>query len=80
VKPDSANPNHTYSNPEGEITQEGLFPCFLFGPAQVKDPVTTVFQDINFWSNVQTVPITYVASFLPYTTQACVAFSAPAAP
>jgi parallel beta-helix repeat protein len=77
ITPYSANPNQAY-NPQGiEISQEGLFPCFLFGPAVIKGPVTTVFQNINYWNNSQSAPITYASSFLPYTTQACVTPSAP---
>ena len=78
VQPYSANPNQIYNN--AEISQEGLFPCFLFGPAPLKDPVTTVFQNINFWNNSQVFPVTYTQGFLPYATQACVTASVPLGP
>jgi parallel beta-helix repeat protein len=75
LQPYAANPSQLY-NPS-EIPQEGIFPCFLFGPAAVKAPVTTVFQNVNFWSNTQSVPVTASQGFLPYTTTACVTPSAP---
>jgi parallel beta-helix repeat protein len=75
IEPYSANPNQTYPY---EISQEGFFPCFLFGPAAVKAPVTTVFQNIYFWNNSQSVPVTYGSYFSSYaTTRACVTISAP---
>jgi parallel beta-helix repeat protein len=72
VSPYSSNPNQQYPNGGTEIYQEGLFPCFEFGPAPIKDPLTTVFQNITYSNNVQTTPVTYLSSFLPYTTQSCV--------
>jgi parallel beta-helix repeat protein len=80
VNPYPANPNQSYNPAENEISQEGFFPCFLFGPAPVKDPITTVFQNINFWNDTQNVVVTYSSSFLPYTSQACVTASAPLGP
>jgi hypothetical protein len=77
VNPYPGSPNRTYT-PYGEITQEGFFPCFLFGPAPVKDPVTTVFQQVNFWGNSLSVPVTYSSNFSPYTTHSCVTPNAPA--
>jgi parallel beta-helix repeat protein len=75
LNPYAANPSHIYT--PNEIDQEGIFPCFLFGPAPVQPPVTTVFQNINFWNNSQSVAVTYNSSFVPYTTQACVTPVAP---
>jgi len=81
VNPYSANPNKIYPKPvQTEITQEGIFPCFMYGPALVKDPVTTVFQNVNFWNDVQSATVTYPPAFLPYTTQACVTPTAPSTP
>ena len=78
LQPYSTNPSRSYSPQRIEISEEGYFPCFLFGPAPVKDPVTTVFQNINFWNNSQSSLVTYSPNFLPYTTKACVnASSAP---
>jgi parallel beta-helix repeat protein len=77
IKPYSANPNQSYDPQHNEIQQEGFFPCFLFGPAAVKAPVTTVFQNVNFWNNSQTVSVIYNATFLPYATHECVTASAP---
>jgi parallel beta-helix repeat protein len=77
IEPYSANPNQTYIPKLNEITQEGLFPCFLFGPAKVKDGVTTVFQRVHVWNNSQSVPVSYGSNFLPLTTHACVTASAP---
>lgn len=77
VNPHPANPNLSYA--KVELSQEGLFPCFLFGPATTKSPLTIVFQDVNFWNNSQSLPVTYSTGFLPYATQACVTPSAPAA-
>jgi len=79
IKPYSADPNQSYNPQQNEISQEGFFPCFLFGPAAVKAPVTTVFQNINFWNNSQSVSVTYGTNFLPYTTHSCVSASAPPA-
>jgi parallel beta-helix repeat protein len=79
ITPYSAKPNQAYNPEQNEIQQEGFFPCFLFGPAAVKDPVTTVFHNINFWNNSQGVPVVYGFNFLPYTTHACVTASAPPA-
>jgi parallel beta-helix repeat protein len=79
VTPYPANPNLVYPNPrQNEITHEGFFPCFLFGPAQTKDPITTVFQNVNFWNNSQSVPVVYATTFAPLATQACVTAAAPA--
>jgi parallel beta-helix repeat protein len=75
LNPYSANPNQSYTGTE--VSQEGVFPCFLFGPAAVKSPVTTVFQGINFWDNSQTIPVKYGPNFLPYIIQSCVTASAP---
>jgi parallel beta-helix repeat protein len=78
IEPYSANPDQTYG--PAEIPQEGFFPCFLFGPAQIKDPVRTVFQNINFWGNSQSMSVTYGSYFASYaTTHACVTASAPSA-
>jgi parallel beta-helix repeat protein len=76
LRPYPANPSQLY-NPS-EIPQEGIFPCFLFGPAEVKAPVTIAFQGVNFWNNTQIVPATYAQGFLPYTSTACVTPSSPA--
>ena len=75
INPYFANPHLSYANTE--IRQEGLFPCFLFGPAAVKAPVTTVFQNINYWNNSQSVPTSYSSYFLQFTTHACVTPTAP---
>ena len=80
VNPYPANPNLSYNPAENEISQEGFLPCFLFGPAPVKDPVTTVFRNINLWNDTQNVVVTYTPSFLPYASQACVTASAPLVP
>jgi parallel beta-helix repeat protein len=77
IEPYSASPHQTYSPTQGEIAQEGFFPCFLFGPALAKDPVNTVFQAVHFWNNSQSVPVTYRSTFSPFTTHACVIASAP---
>jgi parallel beta-helix repeat protein len=76
LKPYPANPNLNYGSLE--ISQEGYFPCFFFGPAAVKAPLTTVFQDINFWNNSQSLPVKYGSYFSSYaTSQACVTAAAP---
>lgn len=77
ITPYSASPSQAYNPQAIEISQEGFFPCFLFGPAAIKAPVTTVFQNINYWNNLQNASITYSSTFLPYATQACVTPSAP---
>jgi parallel beta-helix repeat protein len=74
LNPYSPNPNLAYNV---EISQEGIFPCFLFGPAPNQAPVTTVFQNVNFWNNSQSVPVKYTPSFVPFATQACATPSAP---
>jgi parallel beta-helix repeat protein len=73
IRPYPANASKSY--PGNEISQEGIFPCFLYGPAPVKDPVTTVFRDIRVWDNSLSAPITYASGFLPYTGHACVTTS-----
>lgn len=75
IHPYAANPSQSYA--KGEITQEGFFPCFLFGPAAVKDPVSTVFQNIYFWNNVQSHVVTHSSAFLPLASQACTTAAAP---
>ncbi len=77
IRPYSADPNQSYNPQKNEIRQEGFFPCFLFGPAAVKAPLTTVFRNVHFWNNSVRVSVTYSANFLPYTTHACVTASAP---
>src|ERR1700730_1739673 len=79
VEPFSANSNKIYNSKQNQIPQEGYFPCFLFGPAAIKDPVTTVFQKINFWNNSQSAHVTYSPNILPHATQACVTTSGPPA-
>ncbi len=79
LQPYSAKQSQIYAPTKTELPQEGFFPCFLFGPAAVKDPVTTVFQNVNFWNNSQSLPVTYSLRFLPYITNACVTPSAPLA-
>jgi IPT/TIG domain/Pectate lyase superfamily protein/Putative Ig domain len=76
INPYPANPSQTYSK-QGEITQDGLFPCFLFGPAPVKDPVTMVFRNITSWNNSQGVGVTYNSNFRPLATSACVSIPTP---
>ncbi len=78
VSPYSANPNKTYVSGASELTMEGLLPCYLYGPAPIKAPITTVFQNIRFWSNTLSTPVTYSSSFTPFATRACVTPSAPA--
>ena len=73
----SPNPNQNYN--KNEIRQEGFFPCFLFGPAAVKEPVTAVFQNVHFWNNTHSVPITYSPDFTPYTSRSCATPSPPPA-
>jgi hypothetical protein len=80
LNPYPGNPSQAYNLQHNEIAQDGFFPCFLFGPAAVKEPVTTIFRNITFWNNSQSAPITYASSFLPYTTRACVTNSPPPAP
>jgi parallel beta-helix repeat protein len=76
LQPYPANPNQTYG--AIEISREGYFPCFFFGPAAVKAPLTTVFQNINFWNNSQSVPVTYGSYFASFaSSRACVTASAP---
>jgi parallel beta-helix repeat protein len=75
INPYPTNPNRVY--PQNEISQDGYFPCFLFGPAPTKAPVTTVFQNVNFWSNSQSNPVTYSQGLLHLITTACVTPSAP---
>jgi parallel beta-helix repeat protein len=74
INPYSKDPSKDYPRAmQTEITQEGFFPCFFYGPAAIKDPVTTVFQSIKFWNNSQSATITYGNGFLPFTTQVCAA-------
>jgi hypothetical protein len=72
VNPFAANPNQSYNSALTELPYDGIFPCFLFGPAPTKDPLTTVFQNIHYWNNSQSVPVAYPSYYLQYTTQACV--------
>jgi len=78
IQPYAANPSQSYDPRHNQISQEGFFPCFLFGPAPAKDPVTSVFRDIHFWNNTQSQAVTYAPGLLPYTTKTCVSSSAPA--
>lgn len=78
INPFAANPNEVYEPVVNRVPQEGIFPCFVFGPAAVKPAVTTVFQDINFWNNSQSVPVTYGSYFASYATStACITPTAP---
>lgn len=58
-----------YDHPE--INQEGLFLCFVFGPAQVKDPPNVIFRNISEGNNRQTLPVAYRADFVQYTNRSC---------
>jgi parallel beta-helix repeat protein len=66
-----ADPDKNYDPRHNQISQEGFFPCFLFGPAAVRDPSSTIFQNIHFSGNSQTMAVHYSQNFLRYTTQAC---------
>ena len=77
LQPYPANPSQIAT--KSEIQQEGIFPCFLFGPAAVKDPVTTVFQKIYVWNNTQSLPVNYSQGFSLYTTEVCMTPVAPPA-
>jgi parallel beta-helix repeat protein len=79
VNPYSRNPDGSYVSGASELTQEGLFPCFLYGPASFKDPLTTVFQKINYWNNTLSTPVTHRPDFLPFASPACVTSSTPPA-
>lgn len=76
IEPYALNPSNSYDPQHNQILQDGFFPCFLFGPAAAKDPVTTVFRDIHFWNNTESRTVTYEPGFLPYTTKACVSSQA----
>ena len=78
IEPYAANPSQSYDSRHNQIPQDGFFPCILFGPAAAKDPVTTVFREIHFSNNAQSLAVTYSPGFLPYTTKACVSSLAPA--
>jgi parallel beta-helix repeat protein len=71
VNPYTPNPSQTYLPGSSEITQEGFFPCFFYGPAPVKDPITTVFQGVSVGNNVLGSAVKYGSGFLPYTTSVC---------
>jgi parallel beta-helix repeat protein len=77
INPYAQNPSLSYNNPPTEIPQDGIFPCFLYGPAPSQASGTTVFQNINFWADSESAPVTYIPGFLPFTNQACVTPSAP---
>jgi hypothetical protein len=76
IKPYAPNPSKIYDSKHNQISQEGFFPCILFGPALVKDPLTTVFQNVDFRNNSQSVRVSYVPPFSRYTTTGCVTVSA----
>jgi parallel beta-helix repeat protein len=76
IKPYAADPSRIYDLKHNQISQEGFFPCILFGPALVKDPLTTVFQNIDVRNNSQNVRVSYVPPFSKYTTTGCVTASA----
>lgn len=74
VSPWPTNPSATY--PTGnEISQEGFFPCFIFGGAN-KSPIS-VLQSVYFWNNTQTLPVTYVPFNDPTTV--CASLDSPPA-
>ena len=75
INPYPADPNQVY--PQNQISQEGYFPCFLFGPAPNQAPVTTVFQNIHFWNNFESPTVTYIPGFAKFANRACVTPSAP---
>jgi hypothetical protein len=68
VKPYPADPNHIYQR--NQISQEGIFPCFLFGPAAVKDPVNTVFQGVRFHNN-SADHVSYTPGFAQLASASC---------
>lgn len=73
VNPYPPNPSLSYDLGLTEIPQEGIFPCFLFGPTPARDPLTTVFRNIRYQGNSLTAPVTYGAYFASYATSlACV--------
>jgi len=69
LTPYAANPNQAY--PKVELSQEGYFPCFYFGPAPAKDPMKTVFRNISFENNSQSTPVNYTTYFSQYATRTC---------
>lgn len=73
INPYVTNPSKNYPNPmQTEITQEGFFPCFIYGPAAVKDPLSSVFQVIEFSNNFLANPVAYNLALSRYTSQSCV--------
>ena len=80
INPYPANPNLSYKPGASEINQDGFFPCFFYGPAPVKDPVGTVFQNISYGNNFQSMVVAYPSSYLPFTTKSCATSSAPTSP
>jgi len=78
LNPYAANPGQSYNPALNEIYQDGIFPCFMFGPAPVKSPLTTVFQNINFWNNSQSAAVPYNSYFASYAApKTCVTPTAP---
>jgi len=69
LQPYAPDPARRYDHPE--INQEGLFPCFLFGPAAIKDPLTVIFQNIYEGNNKQTLPVAYRGEFSSYANRGC---------
>jgi parallel beta-helix repeat protein len=74
VNPYNAAPSQSY---DAEISHDGIFPCFLFGTALVKDPLSTVFQGISFWGNSLNAAVSYNSGFSLLATHSCVTPSAP---
>jgi parallel beta-helix repeat protein len=68
INPYKADPGMQF---DGEISQEAFLPCFMFGAATTRPPLTTAFVDITLSDNTMSLTVPYTAGFLPYTTQSC---------
>ena len=77
IHPFSKSPSESYDPRRHQLSQEGFFPCYFFGPAAAKDPITTVFRNIVFVNNRLSVEVTYLPAFAPYAKHECVTASPP---
>ena len=74
ISPWSGNPSYNYGGQRG---YEGFFPCYAWGPTSAVTPASTIFQNVHYWGDSLSSPISYPSGFQAAATTTCITASAP---
>lgn len=75
ITPYPSNPSVSY--PNGALpSQDGFYPCYIWGPAGPKDPTSVTTNPVATFKNVLTQPVTLIARDIPLADTSCVTSTA----